>query len=65
MKPAIGDQFDLDVHEAKMNVPRANVPDLEPGQIAFVQRTGYTLKVKSEETDIVLRECWVGVVDGQ
>ena len=61
MKPEVGESFDNEVHEAKMMVPRANVPNLEPGQIAFVQRTGYTLAVSSEQ-DIVLRECWVGVV---
>ena len=48
------------MHEAKMMVPRSNVPDLNAGQIAFIQRTGYKLALA--DSDIVLRECWVGVV---
>merc|ERR1712212_243081 len=56
VSPSVGDEFDHNIHEAVMKVPRANVPDLAPGQIAFVQKTGYTLE------DQILRPCWVGVV---
>jgi len=54
--PAVGDDFNHDLHEAVMQVPRANVPDLSPNQIAFIQKTGYVLE------DQILRPCWVGVV---
>jgi len=54
--PIIGDEFNHDLHEAVMQVPRANVPDLSPNQIAFIQKTGYVLE------DQILRPCWVGVV---
>merc|ERR1712168_457453 len=54
--PAVGDEFNHDLHEAVMQVPRANVPDLSPNQIAFIQKTGYVLE------DQILRPCWVGVV---
>ena len=56
MNPAIGDEFDTDVHEAVMRVPNAQMPDSDPNTIAFVQQTGYNIK------DQVLRPCWVGVV---
>ena len=52
----VGDDFNHDLHEAVMQVPRANVPDLSPNQIAFIQKTGYALE------DQVLRLCWVVVV---
>ena len=54
--PSVGDDFNHDLHEAVMQVPRANVPDLSPNQIAFIQKTGYVLE------DQILRPCWVGVV---
>jgi len=54
--PSVGDEFNHDLHEAVMQVPRANVPDLSPNQIAFIQKTGYVLE------DQILRPCWVGVV---
>ena len=56
VSPEIGDAFDVNQHEAIMNVSRAQMPDSEPNTIAFVQKTGYNLK------DQVLRPCWVGVV---
>lgn len=54
--PSVGDDFNHDLHEAVMQVPKANVPDLSPNQIAFIQKTGYVLE------DQILRPCWVGVV---
>ena len=52
----MGDVFDPEIHEAVMNVARAQMPQAEPNTIAFVQKTGYNIK------DQVLRPCWVGVV---
>jgi molecular chaperone GrpE (heat shock protein) len=56
VSPKIGEEFDANIHEAVMRVPRAQMPDSEPNTIAFVQKTGYNIK------DQVLRPCWVGVV---
>ena len=56
VSPSIGEEFDPEVHEAVMRVPRAQMPDAEPNTIAFIQKTGYNIK------DHVLRPCWVGVI---
>ena len=53
IKPAIGDEFDPNSMEAQLQVPD---PNLEPGSIAMVMRTGYMLKER------VLRAATVGVV---
>ena len=53
MDAEVGAKFDPNWHEAVVEVPN---PEMNPGEIAFVQQTGYTLE------DRVIRAAKVGVV---
>ena len=58
VSPSIGEEFDPEVHEAVMRVPRAQMPDAEPNTIAFIQKTGYNIK---DQVALPVAPLWLSI----